>query len=341
MEQRRGAFSHKLILCMLRPLSNFGIALTVKPSAGPESLDFRLLALFDAVYEHGSFTLAAQKLSMSQPAVSQGMARIRRLLGDPLFVRAAQGLMPTPHAERLIAPVRDLLQTFRGRVLGGSGFTPKTSDREFSCALTDLGAFTLMPRVLAQLHAAAPGVRLRLVSLESGGIAAGLESARVDLAFGPFPKMPGGIFRQRLYDDEYVCLLRPSHPLAKGRLTLRRFADAEHVLVVTEGTGHAFNPLVEQAITAAVAGQRIVLKLPSFTVAAFLVRDADLLLTLPRRAALLLARDLDLKMLPVPLKLKRLEIFQYWHERSHHDAGHRWFRNEIATLFNDGRVRAA
>ncbi|MFN0161117.1 MAG: LysR family transcriptional regulator [Burkholderiales bacterium] len=304
----------------------------MKPSPGLESLDFRLLSLFDAVYEHRSFTLAAQRLAMTQPAVSQAMARMRRWVGDPLFVRSAGGLMPTAHADALILPVREVLGTFRARIARSAGFDAASSDREFVIAASDLGPLNLLPQLLARFVTVAPRLRLRMLSLESGGVAAGLESAHADLAIGAFPRMPGGIYRQRLFEDSYLCVMRRGHPLARSRLTVASYVAAEHVLVATGGTGHAFNSLVEQSIAARVPAARIRVRLPHFTAAAFVVADCDLLLTLPARAAKRFARDLGLVAKALPLVFKRLEIAQYWHERSRHDAGHAWLRAEVARL---------
>lgn len=304
----------------------------MKPAAGLESLDFRLLSVFDAVYEHRSFSLAAQQMAMTQPAVSQAMARMRRWIGDPLFVRAVGGLTPTPHGEALIGPVREILETFRGRIAVGSGFDPLRSEREFTIVASDLGALNFLPALLARFDAVAPYVRLRMVPLEAGGVAACLESARADLAVGAFPRMPGGIFRQRLFEDDFLCVMRKGHPLSGGGLGIDAYVGAAHALVVTGGTGHAFNSLVEQAIAATVPASRIRVRLPSFSAAAFLVADSDLLLTLPARAARRFARDLGLVMVQPPLPFRRLEISQYWHERSRHDPGHVWLRSEVARL---------
>ncbi|MBL8379861.1 MAG: LysR family transcriptional regulator [Burkholderiales bacterium] len=304
----------------------------MKPRPGLESLDFRLLSLFDTVYEHRSFTLAAQRLAMTQPAVSQAMARMRRWVGDPLFVRAVGGLMPTARADSLIVPVREVLDTFRARIARSAGFDAATSEREFVIAASDLGPLNFLPQLLKRFSAVAPHLRVRMLSLESGGVAVGLESAQADLAIGAFPRMPGGIFRQRLFEDTYLCLMRRDHPLARRKLSVADYIAAEHALVVTGGTGHAFNSLVEQNIAARVPAARIRVRLPHFTAAAFVVADSDLLLTLPARAAKRFARDLGLIAKAPPLAFKRLEIAQYWHERSRHDAGHAWLRAEVVRL---------
>ena len=311
-----------------------------RPPAELESLDFRLLVVFDTVLELKSLTRAALRLQVSQPAVSQALGRLRRRLGDPLFVRSADGLAPTPRAERLAGPVQRILAIYREEVAVADGFDAATSRREFSCYITDLGAALMMPALIRRLASLAPGTLLRTASIESDGIAAGLEAGKVDLAIGPFPRMPGAIFQQRLFEDDFVCLARKAHPLLKGGLTLEAFQAADHVLVDTTGTGHAFNPLVETAIARQVPPARIRLRVHSFTLAVLLMRDTQLLLTVPRRSGGLMAREFGLVALDLPIELRSLEINQYWHQRFQNDAGHRWFRAQVGELFNrPGRRR--
>jgi DNA-binding transcriptional LysR family regulator len=313
----------------------------MKPAPEIDSLDFRLLAVFDTVFEQRSLTKAARQLQISQPAVSQALARLRHWLDDPLFVRAAHGLEPTARAEQLAVPVRQMLALFREQVALPAHFDPATSEREFACTITDLGAIIMMPAIIKRFAQAAPGLRLRTVSIDSSEIAANLEAGKVDIAIGPFPKMRGGIYQQRLFEDEYVCLVRDKHPRSGRKFTAEMFRAAGHVLVSTSGTGHAFNAQVEMQITEHVPAENIRLRVHSFTVAAFLMRETDLVLTLPKRSGMLLAKEFGLKVLEPPLAFKRLEINQYWHERFRHDPGHQWFRGVVAELFNAGRAARA
>ena len=311
------------------------------PPLNLETIDFRLLRVFDVVLEHKSLTRAAQKLGISQPAVSQALGRLRNRFVDPLFVRSTDGLMPTPRALQLAPTVRRILLLYRDELAAPVAFDPAATAREFGCYITDLGAIVVLPLLMRQLKMRAPGLRLRTTSIDSSGIPVGLESGLVDLAIGPFPRMPGGIFRQRLFEDDSVCLVRTGHPLVRRGLDVEAFQHAEHVLVSTSGSGHAFNPQVEMAIAERVPASRIRLRAHSFMVAAFLLRGTDLVLTAPRRSGELLAQRFDLRILEVPIVFRKLEIHQYWHERFHHDAGHRWLRSLVGELFNQRRVAVA
>lgn len=309
------------------------------PSQRLEALDFRLLRVFSTVMQEKSLTRAAMRLGISQPAVSQSLGRLRAALGDTLFLRAGAHLIPTARAERIAGPVDEILATWERGLRESDRFEPATAERGFACTITDLGAILLLPRLLAHLRSVAPGVVLRAMALESGGIAAGLEAGRIDLAIGPFPRMPDGIYQQRLFDDDYVCLVRARHPLLRRTLDAEAYRAAEHLVVSTAGSAHAFSPLVEATIEALVPAKRIRLRAHSFAAAAFLIRDSDMLLTLPRRSGQLVAAPLGLKVLEVPLPLRRLEIHQYWHERQHRDPGHAWLRTQVANLFAERRER--
>lgn len=310
-----------------------------KPISQIDAIDFRLLRVFDTVFDQRSLTRAALQLEISQPAVSQALGRLRRRFGDPLFVRSADGLAPTPRAEGLAAPVRAILAVYRDQLVASATFDASSAEREFAFYITDLGALLLMPTLMARFARVAPRVKLRTVSIDSSTIVGGLESGKVDLAIGPFPRMPDGIFRQRLFEDDIVCLVRQRHPLLRRGFDATSYRAAEHVLVTTAGTGHAFNPQVETAIAAQVPAERIRVRVHNFTVAAMLLVGTDMILTLPRRAGVLLATRLGLKLAAAPVAFRKLEIHQYWHERFQHDAGHRWFRAVVGELFNEKRAR--
>ena len=306
-----------------------------------QSLDVRLLTVFASIRRHKSLTLAAQELGLSQPALSQSLAKLRKYFNDPLFVRTPRGMEATPRALELADAVDVVLATVKTRFERSAPFDPLTSKRVFSFYTTDLGAVSLLPALIKRLKKRAPGVRLRTVQLSAHDLSEGLESGDVDLAIGVFPDFGGGIYQQRLYRDAHVCLMRAGHPLAlRGRLTRAAYLAAQHVMVSTAGTGHGHGR-VEKQLQDVIPAANIVVRVPSFLAAPFLIRDNDLLLTLPRRTGGVLARDLGLKSVKLPLELSALDIHQYWHERFHHDPVHRWFRGVVAELFMKSAADAA
>src|SRR5882672_592293 len=172
-------------------------------------LDLNLLRAFDAVLRDGSVTAAAERLGLSQPAMSNALARLRRLLGDPLFMRTASGMRPTPFAQQLAAPVQQALDLIRASFSQQAGFDPGTSDRIFRLQLTDVGEIAFLPPLLERLQRDAPRVRIETQHLPQDEVSDALASGDVDVAVGFLPELSSGVVAQRLFRDRYVCLCAP------------------------------------------------------------------------------------------------------------------------------------
>src|SRR5918994_929798 len=256
-------------------------------------LDLNLLRVFDAVLHEKGVTAAAGRLGLTQPAVSNALARLRGAFGDPLFVRTAGGMDATPFARELAAPVRQ--------------------------------ALALLER--AQCDAA--GVRLEAVGVDVEDIAGALAAGALDLAVGFLPGLGPPVMRQPLFRDPYACLMRADHPAAAGTLTRKKFLEASHVLVSYRG-GHR---VIEEALERAGAGRRIALRVPHFTVVPMVLERSDLLLTLPARVARVYEKRGNLVSRPLPIPMPQAEVAVHWHERFEADAGNRWLRGLIGELF--------
>ena len=296
-------------------------------------LDFHLLLVFEAVHAERHISRAAQRLGLAQPTVSNALGRLRRLTGDPLFVRTGRGMVPTPHAERLAVPLREALATLRAALRARSRFNPAVDRRHFTLFLTDLGEAFFLPRLLARLRDAAPGVTLTTLPMPDRDPQAALERGEVDLAIGNLPDLPPGFYQQRLFREHYVAILRPDHPLLNGVMTPERFAQAHHAVVLPHGTGHS---VVEQALVARGLASRIVLRVQNFLVLPAIVTATDLLALVPRSAARVLAAHQPLGQLPSPLDLPDFVVRQCWPERLHGDAAHQWLRGLVVELFGEG-----
>src|SRR5262245_39351707 len=162
-------------------------------------LDLNLLPVLVALVEEGSGSAAARRLKMSQPAVSAALARLRDALADPLFVRTARGLDPTPRTLAVIAPVRAALALVNNEVMQGMTFDPVTSTRTITLALSDIGEMVFLPRLLERLAGEAPNVSVRSVTLPPDQTMRGLELGEIDIALGYFPDLKGNnLYQQRL-----------------------------------------------------------------------------------------------------------------------------------------------
>jgi DNA-binding transcriptional LysR family regulator len=290
-------------------------------------LDLNLLRVFDAVLRGNSVTAAAAQLELTQPAVSNALARLRRLFGDALFHRTPDGMEPTPFARELAEPVRQALALLESALAHGPGFDPATSTRAFRFYMSDLGQTEFLPPLVERLRGVAPGVRLAAVALEVEDIADALAAGALDLAVGFLPGLGPPVRRRPLFRDPYVCLMRAGHPIRA--LTRKRFIAASHALVSYRG-GHR---VVEEALERAGAGPRIALRVPHFTVVPMVLERSDLILTLPARVARVFERLGRLKSLPPPLPLPPADVALHWHERFDADPGNRWLRERLAELF--------
>ena len=183
-------------------------------------IDLNLLRLFDAVYRTRNVSRAADLLEITQPAASQGLARLRALIHDPLFMRAAGGVQPTPRAQRLAQPVRQALSTLEQALGEAAGFDPRSSGRVFQLHMSDIGEGRFLPELMVALSEQAPGVRVETRPLPREQITEALDSGRIDFAVGFLP-MVKDTQRTQLLKDRYVLLLRKGHPFTRRRTTGR------------------------------------------------------------------------------------------------------------------------
>lgn len=291
-------------------------------------LDVKLLRLFDLLYATRSVTRSAERLGQSQPTVSIWLARLRRELRDPLFVRTPEGMQPTPRADALIGTVRAALDALRRLSAWEPEFDPTTARRRFCICMTDASHVTLLPRLLGHLRARAPGARLEATGID-GQTGRLLQSGEADLALGYVPGLEAGFYQQTLYAQDWVCLANPCHPRAVEGLTLRRYGEEGHVAIAS-GTGHK---LLEAALLRERVERRVVLELPGFLGLGAVVLASDLIATLPRHTGETLAAANALRVYPCPVPISSFTVKQHWHARYHHDAGSRWLRGVCADLF--------
>jgi DNA-binding transcriptional LysR family regulator len=290
-----------------------------------QDVDLNLLRVFDAVLHEGGVTPAATRLGLTQPAVSNALARLRKLFGDSLFVRTAAGMDATPFARELAEPVRQALALLESALAHGPGFDPASATRSFRFYMSDLGQIEFLPPLIERAESRAPGVRLEAVALDVEDIAGALASGTLDLAVGFLPALGPPIERRALFRDPYVCLMRADHEIQS--LTRKRFLEASHVLVSYRG-GHR---VIEEAFER--AGIRAALRVPHFTVVPLVLERTDLVLTLPSRVARVYERQGRLKALPLPLPIPAADVGVHWHERFEADPGNRWLREQVIELF--------
>jgi DNA-binding transcriptional LysR family regulator len=296
------------------------------------NLDLRQLRVFEVLLRERNLTRAAAGLGVSQPALSKTLAALRVYFADPLFIRVGHRMEPTAKTLALEPAIRSLLDQFTMLRAEHQPFDPRTSSRTFSFSVVDAGLIRLMPPLLATLQREAPGVLLRVLPVDPEGLEGLLESGYLDFAMGSFATISKRIRRQFLWSVTYVSVAAADHPRLGARPSLKAFAAERHVLVSTAGTGHA-HQLAERAIEDAIPPERIVCRVPSFIAAVYIASRTDAVVTIPETMALELEGPLRLRLFAPPMKMPRIDVSQYWHDRFHREPGSQWIRDVFASLF--------
>lgn len=288
-----------------------------------DAIDLNLLLVLHAVLEHRSATDAARSLHVTQSAVSNALARLRGILGDPLFVRHGRGLAPTPRALALQPVLAGVVRGAREVLASGVTFDPSTTTREFSIACGDYYGVVLVPPLLERLREVAPNARLRIVTLDRLVQTNGLASD-VDVHVGLPPSVPEGCFAEPLYEERFACLVRRGGPSSRRRrMSLAAYAAASHVrFQVLDGSRDPSDALLAtHGIT-----RNVVLTVPHFTSVPFVVAELGLVATMSRRLCEVYAGLLPLEVLAPPIEVDVRWSQLVWHRRTDADQGASFLR---------------
>jgi DNA-binding transcriptional LysR family regulator len=292
-------------------------------------LNLDWVEVFVQIYKTKNVTRAAANLGIEQASASIALSKLRRHFNDRLFVRTAQGMLPTPRAQAIYPDLHEALARIdkvRGQPIA---FSAATAVREFRIGMTDISEIVILPRLINFLQKNAPGVVIEAekISVDSRHR---LSSGDVDLAIGFLPNLEAGFYQQSLFKQDFVCLAAKNHPRVQGKLNRRLFSNEGHILVTTAGTGHA---IVDKLLAKEKLERRIVLRVPSFLGVARIVAQTDFLVVVPRQLGIALAVQESIQMLEPPIKLAQYKVKQHWHERFNADTGNSWLRQTVATLF--------
>ena len=301
------------------------------------TLDLNLLRVFNEVMAERSLTRAARNLSLTQPAVSNALRRLRETLGDELVQRSGQGMAPTPRALSIWPTVREALEQLEAS-LAPSDFDPLVATNTFVLAMADATAAELVPGLVDILEREAPGVFMRVVPLTTRDPRALLQAEVCDLALGYFPSVladltmreqsdePAGFSHQRLYGGEYVCVMRAGHPLATGALSLDAFCKARHMLVSFSGRPFGF---IDEALASLGRERQVVLTVNQFFTAGRVVANSNLLTVLPRHFVNVTGIEQQLALRPLPFDVSPVHVEAVWHRRSELVSAHMWLRQAV------------
>lgn len=288
-------------------------------------LDLSMVRVFIAIYESGSLTRAAERLFVTQPTVSYGLAKLRDTFEDHLFLRTRNGMVPTPGAKQIYERFSSGLAQINSAVEMSRSFAPEASERQFRVAMSDIGELIFLPPLLEELRRTAPKVALEVVQAAVEDVPAWLASGKVDAAVGNLPSICAVTQNTRLFDEHYVCLLRQPHAAARKRLTLESFVAARHAFVSSSFFGHQ---QVEDILNQ--LGVKVMLRIPHFTILPRLIANTDLIVVLPSRVAAQFESYGGLQTLALPIELPQIEVRLHWDHRHQAQGAQQWFLRVLA-----------
>ncbi len=301
-----------------------------------EHVDLNLLVYLDVLLREKSVTRAAEQLGITQPAMSNGLKRLRELFHDPLLIRSRSGMTPTERALNLVPQLRQILNGMNQLLEPQQDFRPLSSHRVFRIMASDYAEATLIPHLVKALRSEAPGVVLDFLT-PSDVSAQDLEQGKVDLAINRFLDLPQSFHQISIWKDTFSCLLHKESPYS-SRLSLKNYLSANHIWVSKTGMGMGFGMdpdksgglgWIDQALERLGQKRKIVIFTRHYQMPAMLTLNKDLIATLPTRVARLQAENPLLVILPPPFYIPEFELKMAWSPQLHSNAAHRWLRHLI------------
>lgn len=298
-------------------------------------LDLNLLLVLHALLQECNVTRTGERIGLSQSATSHALGRLREVFNDPLLVRSKKGMVPTPRAQELLEPLQKILLDIE-QLIKPTIFEPKTAQGTIELAASDYGTVVILPKVLKQISLEAPHLNLECHHWRPDSLDV-LRNGAIDLALGVLNLQEASEFRfQTLFVEDFVSVVRADHSITQTDLTVESYIAWSHALItITNSPVNAIpnSPVshVDTVLSALGVKRRVMLKLPHFLSAPVIVAQTDLILTLPRRIAMLFAKYANLAMLEPPIELGQYNYSLIWHERCDRDPLHIWLRQLIAS----------
>jgi DNA-binding transcriptional LysR family regulator len=289
-------------------------------------IDLNLLRVFQVILDERSLTRAGQRLGLSQPAVSYALGRLRSLFDDPLFVRTPEGMLPTPTAEQLAAPLGRAIAAIREALRHGEPFDPATSTREFRLSMSDIGEQVLLPSICEKLQRVAPLVRIAAERVPLSEVEEKLRLGQLDFAIGNLPALMPVTNHALLFQDQFACMTRKRPGLPARQLSRQSFLEFLHVAVTASDSSHL---AIDDALRAHGLHRRIALRVPHYTVIPQILQRTDWMVTLHRGAAQFFNESGQFSIYPLPVEIPDIESAVHWHDTFDNDEGNRWFRELI------------
>lgn len=298
------------------------------------SLDLNLLVAFDALMIERHVSRAAERVALSQPAMSNALSRLRAVVDDPLLVRTSRGMEPTARALEIHAPIHAALAEIQHTLSTPTRFAPGQAQHHFVIGASDYMEFLVMPPLVKAVQQQAPGVDLSVRSLQVSPPEGALDSGEIDLAFGYFPNLPKRLRQTHMFTEHLECAVRMDHPTVKSQLTLEQYVRLPHLFV----SSRRRSGVVDEALARLGRSRRIAVSVPHFLVAPYIIAESDVIMTVNSRIARTYARTMPIRVLKPPLELPDFPISMAWHPRSDKDAAHEWLRARLSDVCRELQV---
>ena len=294
-------------------------------------IDLNLMTVFDVVYAERNLTRAAEVLHITQPAVSNALTRLRATFDDPLFVRTAAGMIPTPVARNVVSRVRKALQLIESCVEPQTGFNPASSEQTLLCSFSGLAEVLLLPLMMTKVESLAPNMAVRSFPVPRTELPTELAAGSLDIAVDVASFNDRNLLHAPLFEDHYVCAVRPNHPQVQRQPTLQQYLQLGHVHISSRRKGAGD---VDQRLKSMGHRRTIVTRVSGYATAPHIVTTTDLACTMPRS----LAKQSGLKVFSLPFDVPPVNIHMYWHKSTDADPANIWLRNLLFEVLGQLRM---
>ena len=294
-------------------------------------IDLNLLQVLEAIHDEGGVTRAAERLNLSQSAISHSLARLRLMFGDPLFARDGRRLVATPLTRGLIGPLRQGLQSLDQLVAGAGHFDPARAEAQYTISLRDPTETLLLPFLMRRITRVAPGIDLRALQARRRSLEASLASGALDLAIDVALPLSDNVRRQKVSAGRLAVVARKGHPQIRKDFKLETYLAQPHVMVTSRRRGPGLEDL---ELGARGLKRRVRLRCRNYLAALHAVSETDLVLTMPEHYAAVLTAGLATQTLPLPFRTPTLDLYLYWHASVDGDAANSWLRGLVIDAFD-------
>ena len=293
-----------------------------------KNFDLNLLVVFKTLYEERNVTKASKKIGITQPAMSNALNRLRYLVKDELFIRGPKGMRPTPRANELASPIQTALNDLE-LSLSSINFDPKTTKKLYKISISDDVAPLILPNLINFLEKESPNSSLRIRSEQGSEAIKLLDSNDIDFAIGRFEMVSTRFESVDLYTEKYVCMMNSDHPLAKDeKLSIEQYLSSKHLRVAPAGTPVA---PIDRSLSQLNLEREIFARIDLVTMAPLILRNSDLILTLPSKTAQRMAKNYNFSIAELPIGLEQRQTKLLWHRELTNHPAYDWIKSQIRT----------